>query len=208
MDFLITEEQLKIILKEQDESKMTTYMKQLYSFTTNIVNRAMKTYNINLRMLLTWGVSVGGLMMPLDNYIRNGNFNLSDDQKTLILSAIALIIFFEGKRGINSILQKIKDEGIESEFKEIYHKTKKLKIAFEEFLKSLKFSMGTFMDTVAYSFLIPIITDIQSLSSDISNISETAKLIAERLLASGVVLVGKETLTTLIRKLLKKFKSQ
>lgn len=39
---------------EQDKSKMTDYMKQLYSFTNNLVNRAGKTYGINLKMLLTW----------------------------------------------------------------------------------------------------------------------------------------------------------
>jgi hypothetical protein len=206
MDFLITEEQLKIILMEQDKSKMTTYMKQLNSFTSNMVNRAMKTYGINLKMLLTWGTSVGGLMMPLDNYIRNGNFNLTDDQKALVLSGIAFILFFEGRTGIKTIMKKIKDEGIQEEFDMVLSKTKQLKIAFEEFLWSLKFSMGTALDTVAYSFLIPIIADIYQASMEVTNVTEAASLITERLLASGFVVVGKEVLSTLIRKLIKKFK--
>ena len=37
-------------------------------------------------MLLTWGASVGGLMMPLDNYIKSGNFNLNDREEILILT--------------------------------------------------------------------------------------------------------------------------
>jgi len=206
MDFLITEEQLKIILMEQDKSKMTTYMKQLNSFTSNMVNRAMKTYGINLKMLLTWGTSVGGLMMPLDNYIRSGNFNLTDDQRALVLSGIAFILFFEGRTGIKTIMKKIKDEGIQEEFDVVLSKTKQLKIAFEEFLWSLKFSMGTALDTVAYSFLIPIIADIYQASMEVTNVTEAATLITERLLASGFVVVGKEVLSTLIRKLIKKFK--
>jgi len=206
MDFLITEEQLKIILMEQDKSKMTTYMKELHSFTSNITNRAMKTYNINLKMLMTWGASVGGLMMPLDNYIKEGNFNLSDDQRALVLSGIAFIMFFEGRTGIKTIMKKIKDEGIENEFGEVLSKTKQLKIAFEEFLWSLKFSMGTTLDTVAYSFLIPIASDIYQASMGITNVTEAVTLITERLLASGFVVVGKEVLSTLIRKLIKKFK--
>ena len=189
MDFLISEEQLRIILMEQDKSKMTTYMKQLHSFTSNIVNRAMKTYNINLKMLLTWGTSVGGLMMPLDNYIRDGNFDLSDEQRALVLSGIAFILFFEGRTGIKTIMKKIKEEGIQDEFERVLSKTKQLKIAFEEFLWSLKFSMGTALDTVAYSFLIPIIADIYQASMGITNVSEAASLITERLLASGVVVV-------------------
>jgi hypothetical protein len=64
MDFLINEFQLRTILQEQDESRMNGYMKTMYSFTKNLVNRAGKVYNLNLKMLLTWGTAVGGLVMP------------------------------------------------------------------------------------------------------------------------------------------------
>ena len=60
MEFLINESQLKKILMEQDESRMTDHMKQLYSFTSNLVSRVFKKYHINAKMLLTWGTSVGG----------------------------------------------------------------------------------------------------------------------------------------------------
>ena len=206
MEFLISESQLRTILMEQDKSKMSTYMKQLHSFTNDIVNRAMKTYSINLKMLLTWSTSVGGLMMPLDNWIKNGNFNLSEEQTALILSGVAFIMFFEGRAGIKTIMRKIKEEGIENEFNSVLSKTRKLKIAFEEFLWSLKFSMGTTLDTVAYSFLIPIAVDIYQAATRVTDITEATTLIVERLLASGVVAVGKEILSTLIRKLIKKFK--
>jgi hypothetical protein len=69
MDFLINEQQLRIILQEQDKSKMTDYMKELHSFTTEVVNRVMKKYEINLKMLMTWGTAVGGLLMPLDVFL-------------------------------------------------------------------------------------------------------------------------------------------
>ena len=85
MEFLITETQLKTILTEQDKSKMTEDMKTLYSFTENIVNRVKTIYGINLKMLLTWGTSVGGLMMPLDNFIKSGNFDLNEQQQSLII---------------------------------------------------------------------------------------------------------------------------
>jgi hypothetical protein len=41
---------------------------------------------------------------------------------------------------------------------------------------------------------------------EVTNVTEAAALITERLLASGFVVVGKEVLSTLIRKLIKKFK--
>ena len=191
---------------EQDGSKISTYMRQLSSFTNDIVNRTIKNYGINLKMLLTWGTSVGGLMMPLDNWIKEGNFNLTDEQTALVLSGVAFILFFQGRTGIKTIMKKIKEEGIENEFNAVLSKTKKLKIAFEEFLWSLNFSMGVALDTVAYSFLIPIITDIYQVAIRTSNITESVALIVERLVASGVVLISSQILSKVIKKIVERIR--
>jgi len=82
MDFLITESQLQLILLEQSDSKLTSNMKQLFSFTNNMVNKVIKNYGLNIKMLLTWGTAVGGLVMPLDNFIKEGGFNLSEKEIT------------------------------------------------------------------------------------------------------------------------------
>ena len=94
MDFIINENQLRAILREQDESKMTNYMKRLYSFTKEVVNRVSKKYDLNVKMFLTWGTSVGGLILPLDNFIRNGSFNVTDDQRYLIFSGNCINFIF------------------------------------------------------------------------------------------------------------------
>jgi hypothetical protein len=62
------------------------------------------------------------------------------------------------------------------------------------------------MDTISYSFLIPIITDIQSTISGTSNLKEASIIIAERLVASGVVLLSAEILSKIIKKIITKFK--
>lgn len=205
MEFLITESQLKIILEEQGKSKLSENMKTLYSFTNNLVNRVGKVYGINLKMLLMWGTSVGGMVMPLDNYIRNGRFHMSDDQRYLVLAGIIFILYFEGKRGISKILETIKNEKLDEEFETILDKATKLKKAFNGFLDTIRSSSAVFSETIAYSFLIPIVTDIMEISRDTSDLKKTSILIAERLIASGVVLVGRETLISLIRKIMKKF---
>jgi len=69
MDFLINESQLKLILQEQDQSKMSDYMKEMYSYTNGLVDRAKSIYGLNLKLLLTWGASVGGFVLPLSNFI-------------------------------------------------------------------------------------------------------------------------------------------
>ena len=206
MDFLINESQLRLILQEQDESKMNDYMKTMYSFTKNLVNRVSKVYGINLKMLLTWGTSVGGMVMPLDQFIRGSEFNLTDDQRYLVLAGIAFILFFENKKGLVKILEKIKEEGLEDAFKIGLEKAKDLKLSFKEFLFSLNVTVSSFMDTVAYSFLIPIILDIQHIADKTSNPKESALLIAERLVASGVVVVGAQALSQIIKKIIERIK--
>jgi hypothetical protein len=204
MDFLINESQLRVILQEQDQSKMTDYMKELYSFTSNLINKAKKGYGLNLKLLLTWGASVGGLVMPLDNFIKSNRFELTDEQATLILIGIACTFFYDNAKALRSILLKIKEEGLEDTFKEVLIKARNLKESFSKFLKSANLTLGSTMELVTYSFLIPIITDIQSAITEGGDSQTLAMTIAKRLVASGVVLVGQIALTEVIKKIIKK----
>lgn len=206
MEFLITESQLKTILTEQDKSKMTEYMKELYSFTEDIVNRVKTIYGINLKMLLTWGTSVGGLMMPLDEFIKTGGFNLNEQQQILILAAVASSLFFENKRGMSKLIEKIKEENVLPEFERALSKGKELKSAFVGFLDSINVTMGMLMEVAAYSFLVPIIFDIFLMAESSTNLRQTTLQIVERLLASGVIALSGQALTVTIRKILKRFK--
>ena len=206
MDFIINEAQLRAILKEEDEKKMTSYMKRLNSFTKEVMNRVQKSYGLNLRMLLTWGTSVGGLILPLNNYIITHDFKLTDDERYLIIAGVASIIFFESKKSTKELVKKIQENGLTKPFQKVLNKGIELEDAFSQFLLSINVSIGSVLDTVAYSFLIPIITDIEFLVAGRSNVREITTAIAERLLASGVVLMSASTLTSLIRKLIKKFR--
>ena len=205
MDFLINESQLRTILQEQDQSKMSDYMKELYSFTSNLVNKAKKTYGLNLKLLLTWGASVGGLVMPLDYFIRTGRFELTDEQATLILIGVACTYFYDNVKTLKTILTKIKEEGLEDTFKEVLIKSRNLRDSFFRFMKSANVALGSTLELITYSFLIPIITDIQSAITEGGDIQTTSMRIAQRLIASGVIVVGQIVLTETIKKIIKKF---
>jgi hypothetical protein len=202
MEFLITEAQLRTILTEEERSRMDGYMKQLNLFTKQIVNRVLKSYGLNLRMLLTWGTSVGGMVLPLDQYLRTGDFDLNEGQRMLVLAGIAFTLFFETKRPLEKLLKLIKDEGLMDVYENGVAKGKELKDAFLDFMASVNVSTGSFMDTIAYSFLIPIITDIQILAMSGGDTKETAIMIAQRLAASGVVIIGSQVLSRTIKKII------
>jgi hypothetical protein len=59
---------------------------------------------------------------------------------------------------------------------------------------------------MAYSFLLPILTDIHYIATDVTDVNEAAMMISKRLLASGVVAGGGTLLNSIIKKLIKRFK--
>lgn len=204
MEFLITESQLRVLLQEEEKSQLGLYMKNMYAFTKQMLNKVFKSYGINLRMLLTWGTSVGGLVLPLDQYLRTQHLGLNEDQRMLVLVGIIFALFFETKRPFMKIMSLIKENGLEDIFQDGLRKGTQLRDAFTNFLSSANTGVGTFLEAIAYSFLIPIITDVQSVLGQTEDIETASILIAERLLAAGVILIGRQTLIDVIKNVLKK----
>lgn len=204
MEFLITESQLRVLLQEEEKSQLGLYVKNMYAFTKQMIGKVFRSYGINLRMLLTWGTSVGGLVLPLDQYLRTNHLNLDEDQRMLVLVGIIFALFFETKRPFAKIMSLIKENGLEDVFENGFRKGTQLRDAFTDFLSSANTGVGTFLEAIAYSFLIPIITDVQSVLGQTEDVETAAILIAERLLSAGVILVGKQTLVDVVKNILKK----
>ena len=205
MEFLISQSQLQLILNEQrNDDNISSSLKKMKAFTNNMVGKVLKTYDINLKMFLTWGTSIAGLVMPLNEFLKSGNFQLTESERYLILSGVVFLVFFEGKRGLLKILKTIKEQGFEEYFDHALLKAYQLKDSFTKFLRSTKIITSQVLEIVSYAFLIPIIGDIRDIASGVSNITESSILIAERLIASGVVLISREALIALFRKLFKK----
>lgn len=205
MEFFISEQQLRILLHEGKKDNFNSNMKQLYSFVSDILQKVRAKYNLNLKLLLTWGASVGGLVLPLDKFIRDNEFNLDENQRALILVGLASILFYNNKRVFEKVAKKIEQEGLMETFKTILEKALKLKESFVNFMKSLNVSITSVSELISYAFLIPIIADIQQITAG-QDINEAAKLIATRLFASGAVLVSSEALTEVIKKIVKRLK--
>jgi hypothetical protein len=100
------------------------------------------------------------------------------------------------------LISKIKEEGLMEIFENGLQKGSELKESFSNFILSLGVGTSAFLDTIAYSFLIPIIMDIYSVATDAQDLDQAAILIAQRLISSGVVLVSGQLLTELVKKIL------
>lgn len=206
MNFLITEGQLKVLMNEGYKSFFAENMRILNAFTNSLINKVKRKFALNLKLLSTWGTSVGGLVLPLDEYIRTSEFKVDENQAALILLGVVSIIYFDNKSLFEKIYSKIKEEGLEQIFLKVYTKGLKLREAFLGFLNSLQLSITSISELISYSFLIPIILDIQNLVRSSGDFEKTAENITERIVASGFVLVGSEVLSEVIKKISKRIK--
>jgi hypothetical protein len=204
MQIYINDSQLKLILTEEQSSRLTESIKIMNDYTVNLVKQLKTFYGLNFKMLLTWGTSVGGLMMPLDNFIKSGNFDLNEREEILILGAVASILFSENQKNIETLIKKIKEDGLMDVFQIVLNKGEELKTSFVDFLNSLKVSIGSFMEMTAYAFLIPILFDVLSVADQSTSIRQGSLLIAQRILASGLIYLSKEAVYNVIRKIIKR----
>lgn len=208
MNFLISENQLKVILSEGLRESFQENMKIINAFSHEIVNRVKRKYGLNLKLLLTWGTSFGGLVMPLSNFIEKGGFNLDENQKSLLLLGVAAVLYFDNKSAIKKIFTKIKEEGLQKEFETVLGKGFELRKAFFGFIQSLDTSITSFSEIVSYAFILPIVSDIYDVAMKTDSIETAAGNITSRLIASGVTLVGAELLHSLIKSMSKRFKNR
>ena len=205
MQYLVSEKQLRLMVEAAGGSPDLIYsLKKMYSFLKHVFHDTYRVYKINIKFLLTWGSAIAGIVMPLDEWIRTRNFNISDSQINLILCGVAAMLYYDNKRIISQIKKKIDEEGLTEYFKESLNKAKDLRSAFEGFLKSIVPTLTQSTELLSYSFLIPIIGDLQKLGLEAENINEISKLIGERFLASGVVVISGLGLVKLIKDLLKR----
>jgi len=109
-----------------------------------VINAEKAKYSINKGI---WGTSVGGMVLPLDHYLKTGNFDLSDSQRMLVLAGIAFTLFFETKRPLVKLLKLIKDEGLTDVYESGVSKGKQLKESFLNFMTGAWVSLCTSSST-------------------------------------------------------------
>jgi hypothetical protein len=105
---------------------------------------------------------------------------------------------------VSDIINKIKEEGLSDYFESVLEKSDKLKTAFKNFLESLSLTLSSVQEIISYSFLLPLITDFINVANGTQNFWGASEIITERILASGVVIVSGEILSSLISKILKR----
>lgn len=207
MKILISEKQKKSLIRESIQNNLSEIINQSYKFTKLVLEKTSKQIGLDLRFLISWGATIGGILKPMDDFIKGKFPELTDVQISLLLTGIIANYFFDNQKLIKRLNDKIEEEGITAQFKSILKKSENLKKVFITFIESLNLTIHKVTNIISYSFLIPLIPILyESVNSGNLEISD-AKEVTTRLLSFGFLTISGVVLKEIITKLIERFNS-
>lgn len=205
MKVLISQNQYKHLVLESTNSKVTNELEKMKSFTKNLLVKTKKQLGFDLKFLLTWGATIGGLMTPVSDFISGEYPELSDTDLTLLMTGCVLTYFTDNRDKLKIVLEKIKQEGLVKVFDVMLSKTNELKNTFLSFVESLSISTHSLSNMLAYTFLIPILPQLYDMSVSGFNNNDINEITKRIVLFFGSTVSG-ITIKEIISKIVGKFK--
>lgn len=203
MKYLISESQRKLLFEEVNE-RVKEVQEDGMEFTKKVVNDVQENTSLNLKMMLTWGASIGGFMGPVMQFLNGQYPELTQKDASLIAVGIASVIFFQEKPFVKSLIEKIKEQDLEDAFKSGAMKANQLKTALVEFLKSLNVMTFSISNMLSYAFLVPIIPMIYDAVSEGVWDMKDAEMLTKSLVSFGFITISGNFLKRLIDTVVKR----
>ena len=207
MKIAVTEHQKKFIITESISEEFNSIIERGYNFTKEILEKSAEQIGINIQFAITWGASIGGMVGPLNDFIKNTESEMSDIEISLLLTGIIASYYVDNKEYVKKILTKIKEEGLSEVFLRVFKKSQELKNAFFDFIESLNITLHKVTNIMSYTFIIPIIPMLYDMATSSNLDGEQISEIAKRLSSFGVLTVSGILVKELFNKIIKRFKS-
>ena len=206
MKIIITENQNRSLLTESISSNIDGSLKKMKSFSKDIIDKTSEQTGLDFGFLLSWGATLGGLMMPVSQFIEGKHPELSSLDLSLLLTGAMVTFYSANKKTLSKILDLIKERGLVDIFNEVLENTSKLKDTFLSFVDSLNLTIGKLTNMLAYTFLIPILPTLY----EMANSGYDQKIINEvviRLLSYGVIVGSSIIVKEILKKIIDRFRS-
>lgn len=206
---------MKIISKKQNNSfvilegdkNVLPELREIKSFVREIQKKCREQFGTNFKFLSTWGAAIGGIMMPLEQYINTGNFQITETEKFLILIGVSAIIFFENEEKIKKLVKMIEEKGIINIFSQVLQKGEFLRDVFISFIDSLNITLQTLSNILGYAFLIPVLPMLLDFAKSGYSEKELKVLLLRFAYFTSVSISG-VALKEVVSKIIKRFKGR
>jgi hypothetical protein len=206
MKIIISESQNKMLLTESFVRRISDSIKQLTTFSKKVLNDASEQTGLDFGFMLSWGATLGGLMMPVSKFIEGEYPELSSTDISLLITGAIVTYYTSNKKILGELLEIIKEKGLVKIFDDVLRTTNKLRTVFLSFIESLNVTMGNLANMLAYTFIIPVLPQLYQMAQEGFS-SEDTSLIIKRLLSYGIITVSGIILKSLVTKILNRFKN-
>jgi len=206
MRIIISETQQKVLITERISDELSDSLKNMKEFTKKVLSETQIITGLDFSFLLSWGATLGGLMMPVSQFIEGKYPELSTTDIYLLITGAIASYFSSNKKMLSKLLNIIKEKGLVKIFDELLESTSLLKNTFLDFIDSLNITTSKMSNMLAYTFLIPILPTLYNMAQ-MSYDQDVINEIVKRLLGYGVVVVSSVTLKEIIRQIINRFRS-
>jgi len=205
MKIIITENQKKSLLIEGVSDKISKSYKSMVSFTQKVLKETAEVTNMDFGFLLSWGSTLGGLMMPVTQFIKGEHPELTSVDISLLITGAMVTYYTSNKKELGKLLDVIKERGLISVFDKTLSATDNLKNTFLSFVGSLNITMSRLANMMAYTFLIPILPQLYEMAQNEYD-QETLNQIITRIIGYKVIIGSSIVIKELIKKIIDRFR--
>lgn len=206
MKVVISENQNKLLLTEGLSEKILKSYKLMIEFTEKVLKEAKTVTGLDFGFLLSWGSTLGGLMMPVSKFIEGEYPELTSLDLSLLVTGVMVTYYTSNKKALVKILSEIKERGLVEVFDKMLSAANNLKDTFLSFVESLNITMSKVSNMLAYTFLIPILPQLYEMAQ-MGFDQTTINQIIKRLLSYGVIIGSSIIVREVIRKIINRFRN-
>ena len=205
MEIIISESQRKELLIMESIDKIGSIIKDMSKVGKDSMHKANENFKFDLKILVTFSAGIGGVIVPLNDFVRGEFPKLTEQNYLLLTLAVAMILVTEHSDNIKKLLSEITKQNLTKEFEKTLETGQELKNSFLDFMESLNLTFSKITQIMGYAFLIPIIDIILDLSKD--NYANSVNDIVYRLILSLGTHYSAVFLREVITKIINRFRS-
>ena len=205
MKIIITENQNKALLNESVSESIIRSYRSMKKFTEKVLKETKETTGLDFEFLMSWGSTLGGLMMPVSQFIEGNHPELTSLDISLLITGAMVTYYTSNKKALSKILETIKEKGLVDVFDEVLSSTSNLKDTFLSFISSLNITMGKMANMLAYTFLIPLLPQLYEMAQTGYD-QNTVNQIVKRILSYGTIIGSSAIIRELIKKIIIRFR--
>jgi hypothetical protein len=183
---------------------LSKVLSNLVSVGKENIKDTQKMIKTDLKLLLTFSATLGGIIGPLNQYIRDQNVDITSAETNLIVVGVCSILFYSNEKLISEIISKIKEKGLIKTFELTLQKGKELKDALVRFLESIGLTVSNLLAIASFTFLVPTMGILLGYAQGGEVTLESIQEIAERIAMSGATALSATTIRNFLKKFFKK----